>query len=119
VNETCYIELHIYEKWEVEVLYLEGGPDRKINYLTNNVLEKTKSRLLDSMKTSIDEQLESIVEIYGVASIIFLLYHISKYDEISPMLECCYNIATVSYDCNPLLVSSTCHLFRSCAHKQI
>jgi hypothetical protein len=50
VNGTCYIELDIYEKWEVEVLYLEGAPDRKFNYLTNNVPEKTKSRLLDSMK---------------------------------------------------------------------
>lgn len=63
VNQTCYIELDIYAKREVAVLYLEGAPDGKSSYLTNSVPEKTKRRLLDSMKRSLQAD-DGTVEYY-------------------------------------------------------
>jgi len=62
VNGTCYIELDIYAKREVAVLYLEGSPDGKSS-LANSVPEKTKRRLLDSMKRSLQAD-DGTVEYY-------------------------------------------------------
>ncbi|CAK9155878.1 unnamed protein product [Ilex paraguariensis] len=53
INVTCYIELDIYAKREVAVLYLDGGPDRKLNCLLNRVTsDRGKRRLVDSLKKS-------------------------------------------------------------------
>lgn len=60
VNGTCYIELDIYAKREVAVLYLEGAPDGKSSYLTNSVPENSKRRLLDSMKRSMQADDETV-----------------------------------------------------------
>lgn len=51
IGGTCYIELDIYAKREVAVLYLEGGPDVKVNYLLNKVSsDRGKKRIIDSLK---------------------------------------------------------------------
>eukprot|EP00252_Welwitschia_mirabilis_P026194 TRINITY_DN8479_c0_g2_i1.p1 TRINITY_DN8479_c0_g2~~TRINITY_DN8479_c0_g2_i1.p1 ORF type:complete len:290 (+),score=37.00 TRINITY_DN8479_c0_g2_i1:23-871(+) len=50
---TCYIELDIYAKREVAVLYLNGFPNPKSRHLTNNISEKTRRRLVESLKRSL------------------------------------------------------------------
>ncbi|WOK92422.1 F-box protein [Canna indica] len=53
LNSTCYIELDEHAKREVAVLYMEGGPDVKANYHSNNaVSERGKRKILNSMKRS-------------------------------------------------------------------
>ncbi|XP_077254216.1 F-box protein At1g55000-like [Tasmannia lanceolata] len=52
LNSTCYIELDVYAKREVAVLYLEGRPDGKLNYLANRTNERGKKRIIDTMKRS-------------------------------------------------------------------
>ncbi|OVA05473.1 F-box domain [Macleaya cordata] len=53
LNGTCYIELDVYAKREVAVLYLEGGPDGNLNCL-NRTSSSTrgKRRIIDSMRRS-------------------------------------------------------------------
>jgi hypothetical protein len=53
VDGICYIEVDTYAKREVAVLYLEGGPDKKLNFLLNKVSsERGKRRVLDSLRRS-------------------------------------------------------------------
>lgn len=53
INAICYIELDSYSKREVAVLYLEGGPDKKLNSLLNKVSsEQGRRRVIDSLKRS-------------------------------------------------------------------
>lgn len=53
INAICYIELDSYAKREVAVLYLEGGPDKKLNSFLNKVSsEQGRKRVIDSMRRS-------------------------------------------------------------------
>lgn len=53
INAICYIELDSYAKREVAVLYLEGGPDKKLNSLLNKVSSgQGRRRVIDSLKRS-------------------------------------------------------------------
>lgn len=53
INAICYIELDSYAKREVAVLYLEGGPDKKLNSLLNKVSsEQGRRRVIESLKRS-------------------------------------------------------------------
>ncbi|KAL4198421.1 hypothetical protein AMTRI_Chr03g45820 [Amborella trichopoda] len=61
---TCYIELDLYAKREVAVLYLDGVPDGHASYLMNvEAVGRSKKRLLDSMKRSLHAD-EGTVEYY-------------------------------------------------------
>ncbi|XP_072992392.1 F-box protein At1g55000 [Typha latifolia] len=52
-GSTCYIELDEHAKREVAVLYLEGGPSAKEDYLTNNAItNRHRRKVLDSVKRS-------------------------------------------------------------------
>ncbi|KAK9291950.1 hypothetical protein L1049_019902 [Liquidambar formosana] len=53
IDGTCYIELDTYAKREVAVLYLEGGPDKKVSRLLNRVTsDRGKRWVIDSLKRS-------------------------------------------------------------------
>lgn len=53
INAICYIELDSYAKREVAVLYPEGRPDKKLNYVSNKISsEQGKKRVIDSLKRS-------------------------------------------------------------------
>ncbi|GAB2228951.1 hypothetical protein Droror1_Dr00023085 [Drosera rotundifolia] len=53
MNSTCYIELDKYAKREVAVLYLEGGPERKLNGSTTRVSsDQGKKRIIKSLRRS-------------------------------------------------------------------
>ncbi|GAB4855545.1 hypothetical protein Ancab_024165 [Ancistrocladus abbreviatus] len=53
INATCYIEVDTYAKREVAVLYLEGGPDRKIGCSANRVTsDQGKRAILESLRRS-------------------------------------------------------------------
>ncbi|KAM7473763.1 hypothetical protein LguiB_021006 [Lonicera macranthoides] len=53
INGICYIELDLYAKREVAVMYLEGRPDRKVNCVLNRVTsDHGKRRVLESLRRS-------------------------------------------------------------------
>ena len=53
IGGTCYIEVDTCAKREVAVLYLEGGPDKKVNCLSNRVhSDRGRRRIIDSLKRS-------------------------------------------------------------------
>lgn len=53
INATCYIEMDIYAKREVAVLYPNGGPDRNTKFLINGVSsDQAKKRVIESLKRS-------------------------------------------------------------------
>ncbi|KAL6964793.1 hypothetical protein U1Q18_035848 [Sarracenia purpurea var. burkii] len=53
IGGTCYIELDTHAKREVAVIYLEGGPDSKVNCLSNRVFsDQGRKRIIDSLKRS-------------------------------------------------------------------
>lgn len=53
INAICYIELDSNAKREVAVLYLEGGPDKKLNSFLNKVSsEQGRKRVIDSLRRS-------------------------------------------------------------------
>lgn len=52
IDGTCYIELDVYAKREVTVLYLEGAPQGKVSYLAKKMTETGKKRILESMRRS-------------------------------------------------------------------
>ncbi|WOL17602.1 F-box protein [Canna indica] len=52
-NATCYVELDEHAKREVAMLYLEGDPDGKASYLTNNAItQRGRRRILNSVRRS-------------------------------------------------------------------
>lgn len=53
INATCYIEMDIYAKREVAVLYPNGGPDRNMKFLITGVsCDQAKKRVIESLKRS-------------------------------------------------------------------
>ncbi|KAI4349979.1 hypothetical protein L6164_010512 [Bauhinia variegata] len=53
INRTCYIELDVYAKREVAVLYPDDIPDKRTSYLSNRISsEEGKRRVIDSLKRS-------------------------------------------------------------------
>ncbi|KAJ8772017.1 hypothetical protein K2173_027194 [Erythroxylum novogranatense] len=53
INGTCHIEFDTYAKREVAVLYLEGEPDRQLNYLSSKVCSgQGKRRIIESLRRS-------------------------------------------------------------------
>ena len=53
VNRTCFIELDVYAKREVAVLYTDDIPDGRTSNLSNRMSsEECKKRVVDSLKRS-------------------------------------------------------------------
>ncbi|XP_020674704.1 F-box protein At1g55000-like [Dendrobium catenatum] len=51
-DSICYIELDGHAKREVAVLYLEGGPNGKSTPISGFITERSRKKILDSMKRS-------------------------------------------------------------------
>lgn len=51
-NMTCYIEMDIYAKREVAVLYLDGVPEGRNSNLASRTNNRGKKRIVDSVKRS-------------------------------------------------------------------
>ncbi|KAK9732536.1 hypothetical protein RND81_04G005600 [Saponaria officinalis] len=54
IDRTCYIELDLYAKREVAVLYLEGAPDRKNSCCSSSKVtsDEGKKRVFESIRRS-------------------------------------------------------------------
>ncbi|XP_028770823.1 F-box protein At1g55000 [Neltuma alba] len=52
MNRTCYIELDVYAKREVAVLYPDDVPDRRTSYLSNRMSSEGKKRIISSLGRS-------------------------------------------------------------------
>lgn len=53
IGATCYIELDIFAKREVAVLYLDGGPDKKLgSYIDRVASDQGKKRIVESLRRS-------------------------------------------------------------------
>lgn len=68
INGTCYIELDIYAKREVAVLYLEGGPNPKLTTMLNRLTsERNRKRVIESLRRSMQVDCET-AQYYFAAS---------------------------------------------------
>ncbi|XP_016485948.1 F-box protein At1g55000-like [Nicotiana tabacum] len=68
INGTCYIELDIYAKREVAVLYLEGGPDPKLTTMLNRLTsERSKKKVIDSLRRSMQVDGETAQYYFAVS----------------------------------------------------
>ena len=69
IDGTCYIELDAYAKREVAVLYLEGGPDRKLNSSLNRVTsEQGKKKILNTLRRSMQVDDETAEYYYSLSN---------------------------------------------------
>ncbi|XP_009763068.1 F-box protein At1g55000 [Nicotiana sylvestris] len=68
INGTCYIELDIYAKREVAVLYLEGGPDPKLTTMLQRLTsERSKKKVIDSLRRSMQVDGETAQYYFAVS----------------------------------------------------
>ncbi|KAK7344236.1 hypothetical protein VNO77_13615 [Canavalia gladiata] len=69
VNRTCFIELDVYAKREVAVLYPNDVPDRKTTYVSNRISsEESNKKVVDSLKRSMQVDNETAQYYWSVAN---------------------------------------------------
>lgn len=69
INRTCYIELDVYAKREVAVIYPEGVPDNRCNYLSNKIsLDEGKKRVIDSLRRSMQVDDETALYYWSISN---------------------------------------------------
>ncbi|RDY13254.1 F-box protein, partial [Mucuna pruriens] len=69
VNRTCYIELDVYAKREVAVLYPNDVPDRRTTYASNRISsEESNKKVVESLKRSMQVDSETAQYYWSVAN---------------------------------------------------
>ncbi|KAG5152042.1 hypothetical protein JHK84_028514 [Glycine max] len=69
INRTCFIELDVYAKREVAVLYPNDLPDRRTAYVSNRISsEESNKKVLESLKRSMHVDNETAQYYWSVAN---------------------------------------------------
>jgi len=69
MNRTCFIELDVYAKREVAVLYPNDVPDTKTSYVSNRISsEESNKRVVDSLKRSMHVDNETAQYYWSVSN---------------------------------------------------
>lgn len=68
-NRTCFIELDVYAKREVAVLYPNDVPDRRTTYVSNRISsEESNKKVVESLKRSMQVDNETAQYYWSVAN---------------------------------------------------